>query len=537
MKKTKIVWRQLVRRAIQLLSFILVPGLFVTVFTALKSVFTALIGGTFNFGTFIPQLILIFVVFAVTIFMGRFFCGYICSFGSMGDLIWFISKKIRKNPRKINEKADRILKYFKYIFLLFIIIFIWTLGTVSFDSSLNPWNVFGMYTTISGWASLSALLSIGGLLLLLIMIGSYFVERFFCRYLCPLGALFSILTKLRILRIKKSSEKCGACRFCTSNCPMGIPMYKYDKIDSGECISCSVCVDKCPRKNISLGMTEKDLAPMAAGLVASAAILGSYYIGNIFTNTGSTVQYSALSDVAITDQSQPSGQYTDGTYTGSANGYRGTTTVQVTVENGYITGIEVLSTGDDSQFFNLAESPVINSILESQSTEVDAVTGATYSSDAIMDAVADAIGTTWAVSADQESSAPQSTPESVAATQSQDNENSETSQQASTGDLKDGIYTGTGTGYRGEIEVSVTVSGGDITNIEILSYQDDRPYLDQASGTVIEEIINSQSAEVDAVSGATYTSNGIMEAVADALDIEFTTETTSEGGGHHGGRR
>ena len=100
------------------------------------------------------------------------------------------------------------------------------------------------------------------------------------------------------------------------------------------------------------------------------------------------------------------------------------------------------------------------------------------------------------------------------------------------------MYTGTGTGLRGEIKVSVTVSGGRISAIEVLSYEDDEQFFTRAESGVIDSVIAAQSAEVDAVSGATFSSNGIMEAVANALGQEYTnTNSSASGGGHgHGGR-
>ena len=104
--------------------------------------------------------------------------------------------------------------------------------------------------------------------------------------------------------------------------------------------------------------------------------------------------------------------------------------------------------------------------------------------------------------------------------------------------LKRMVDTSTGTGLRGEIKVSVTVSGGRISAIEVLSYEDDEQFFTRAESGVIDSVIAAQSAEVDAVSGATFSSNGIMEAVANALGQEYTnTNSSASGGGHgHGGR-
>lgn len=106
---------------------------------------------------------------------------------------------------------------------------------------------------------------------------------------------------------------------------------------------------------------------------------------------------------------------------------------------------------------------------------------------------------------------------------------------AETGKYKDGVYTGTADGYRGKIAVQVTVSGGNISDITVLSAADDGPYFSRASSGVIPAILSSQSINVSTVSGATFSSNSILEAVADALGLDFTNPNSSMSGGHgHG---
>ncbi|MBP6492393.1 MAG: FMN-binding protein, partial [Clostridia bacterium] len=93
-----------------------------------------------------------------------------------------------------------------------------------------------------------------------------------------------------------------------------------------------------------------------------------------------------------------------------------------------------------------------------------------------------------------------------------------TSTAASNSVYNDGTYQGTGTGFRGgQTTVSVTVSNDKITDVTIVSHEDDRPFFNRCCDSVISQILSSQSSDVNAVSGATYSSNGIMSAVADAL--------------------
>lgn len=370
------------RRAVQLAGFILFPGLFLSIYGALRDVYTALISGTFSAAALSWQLWVLAATIPLTVLMGRFFCGFICSFGAMGDLFWFISGKLMKKRPRIGDSIDKALKGLKYLILLFIVIFIWTLGAVSFDTASSPWNIFGMYASLNGWPSENYLLSLGGGLLLLIIIGSMLVERFFCRYLCPLGAVFAPISRIRFFRFKKPRQNCGSCSLCSKNCSMGIPLYRSDYVTSGECIGCLACKEACPKGNV----TAKP-APSVGAALTVAAITGLYYAGNIVTQEAYAAGNTFSADAMLSQ-----GQYADGVYTGSASGYRGSTQVEVTVSNGNIQDIEIISTDDDREYINRAAAVVISSILNAQSTEVDTVSGATYSSYAVINAVADALG-------------------------------------------------------------------------------------------------------------------------------------------------
>ena len=100
-------------------------------------------------------------------------------------------------------------------------------------------------------------------------------------------------------------------------------------------------------------------------------------------------------------------------------------------------------------------------------------------------------------------------------------------------DLRDGSYSGTGNGRNGSIEVTVKVKNGKVTSITIESSREDSQYMNRAKDTVIGEIIDSQSLNVQTVSGATMSSNGIIEAVANALGIEYTNTNSQLGGRSH----
>ena len=305
---------QVIRHLIQLAAFLLTPGLFISAFGAVKDVYTAILGGTFSLGALSYQLLLLAAVVPVTVLLGRFFCGYFCSFGALGDAVWFVAGKIHKKRLDIGKRADRILKLLKYAVLAFLVVLIWTLGLVRFDSVDSPWTIFGMFASFSGWPSASFLLTSGAALLLLIIAGSALIERFFCRYLCPLGAIFSILSLPRLFRVSKPRAACGPCTLCMKKCAMGIALNEADTVASGECINCFKCVDACPRCNV-----RANPAPAVATALATAAIAGLAYAGSLTAEAGLEAQSATISDNAAATVSGPIAILAPGTYSVAAS--------------------------------------------------------------------------------------------------------------------------------------------------------------------------------------------------------------------------
>lgn len=525
---------QVARLLIQITFFIFLPALYIQALNGVRVVYTAIINQ--NVGAdVLPQMVEILVLIPFTIIVGRFFCGWMCGFSSFLDFIHLIFQKVLKRKFQINSTADAILKYVKFIILAILIIFAWSLDFSIFNK-LSPWDVFGMVAIVGNVPDFGYVLTnltIASVFFVLIMIGSIFIERFFCRYLCPMGAIFAICSFLRIGKIKKPTEKCGKCRVCTNNCAMGIPLYKSDVVKSIECINCMKCVSTCPRKNVSYTIAKKDVQPLLVSAASVAVMTSCYYTVSYAMDT------SGISSVVSESSSTSTAKtYADGIYQGSGTGFRGTTTVSVTIKDDKITNITTVSHRDDSKYYDRAYSTVTKGIISKQSTAVDSVSGATYSSKGIMQAVENALS--QAKDALLTSNATESTTASTATTastssgstssNSTDNSSASSSTTNSktttsttaatstdTGKYTDGTYTGSGTGFRGTTKVSVVVSGGKIMSVTTVSTKDDSKYYNRAYSTISSKIVSSQSANVDTVSGATYSSKGIIEAAKNAL--------------------
>lgn len=513
---------QIIRHVVQFIIFLLFPELFITVFHALGNVVTALTHGEFSFDTLSAPLITLVVVFLITAVWGRFFCGYLCSFGALQELFFWIPKKFLHKKITIPDRLDQILRYLKYLVIAFIMVALWIMS-IPMDASLNPWGIFGMLISGNPSVMSAAVHTWGFVLFLVFLVGSLFVDRFFCRYFCPLGALFTLTSGKRCYKIRRDKSICTNCGLCEKNCSMGISILEKNTVSSGRCIDCMQCLTVCPK-----GCLSTNPAPAVAGTAAAITMLGLVQIGNL---TVSDDNITTTLGVYSFDDSQK-GNYIDGIYTGVGAGFRGDTKVQVTVENGYITDITVLSYEDDTEFFQKAESSILNQILSQQSLDVQNVSGATFSSNSIINAVANALDmesqpeTDYGIQSDdqeEESDSKQTDENKPSSTAPEQSDNS-TLELSS---LEDGTYQGEGQGFRGTTRVSVTVENGKISDITIVSYEDDEPFFARAEDTIISEILDAQSLNVSCVSGATFSSNGILEAVANALNVDFDNPNQS----------
>lgn len=214
----------------------------------------------------------------------------------------------------------------------------------------------------------------------------------------------------------------------------------------------------------------------------------------------------------------PEGGYKDGTYQGSGTGFGGTITVQVTVSDGKITAVDILSaSGETGSYFASAQG-VVSKVLSSQSPNVDAVSGATYSSNGIIQAVQNALS--QAGNSDSATPTPTPTPKPA-----------KKPKKDTSVSYKDGVYEGQAEGFDGTVTVKVTIKNGKIKKISNTN-TDTPEFFNKAWKTIKSNVISRQStSEIDTVSGATFSSNGILGALSQALskaDQSGTTDSKEE---------
>lgn len=270
--------QRLGRAVCQLIFFFSMPSAFMAGFAGVKELFSQIHTGLpLELSHFLFVLI---VLCSFTILFGRFFCGYACAFGTFGDLIYGIScwiqKKIfrKKHPYTLSEHLVCLLQKGKYGILFSIVLFCY-LGIYEVISEKNPWNVFSMLT-VGKMPFHQDRIAI--ILFLVIIIGMALQERFFCQFLCPMGAIFSLLPILPFLNIQRKEDDCPEnCRLCKQQCPVHLQL-EQDAFRSGECISCGACQARCPKKNIQIlqGKLSGKEGCFLFGKVVLLFVLGSF---------------------------------------------------------------------------------------------------------------------------------------------------------------------------------------------------------------------------------------------------------------------
>ncbi len=186
------------------------------------------------------------------ILMGRLICGFLCPFGLVQDLLHKIPTKKIKVPKKI----DKPLRFVKYVILLVTVIILPVFATDAFGfgapffckyicpAGTLEGGIFHVIVNKSLRAVAGALFDWKIAVLAVVVAGSVLIPRFFCRYFCPLGAIYALFNRFSLYRLSVDHEKCIGCKKCENVCPMAVDV--LNNINSAECIRCGKCKAACP---------------------------------------------------------------------------------------------------------------------------------------------------------------------------------------------------------------------------------------------------------------------------------------------------
>lgn len=188
--------------------------------------------------------ILLFETIIVALLFRRSFCGNICPMGTLQEIFDRIGKLIFRKKPEVPLYIDRPARYLKYLVLIvFVFLSAW-LGTLAIRP-YDPWAAFHHITSIDLFEEFM----IGFIILIISLLGSVFYNRFFCKYLCPMGAFLGLINRIGWFRVRRVDETCTHCKACNKACPVNIQVEELEDVNSSECINCNLCVDACPVKD------------------------------------------------------------------------------------------------------------------------------------------------------------------------------------------------------------------------------------------------------------------------------------------------
>jgi len=221
-------------------------------FGGLETLLKYIAGGEFIKKIEPGNLVLFGAIVALGLVLSRFFCGWFCAFGALQGVFGWLGKKIFRRRFTVPAKLDAVLRWAKYPILVAIVYFTWRTG----ELVIRPYDPLAAFGHLpAGLSAVWAEFSVGLVLLVAILVLSMLYERAFCKYVCPLGAVNAILSRVRIFRIKRDKPTCISCSKCDRVCPMNIEVSTADTVNSPECISCMECVTACPTKKNTLSTT------------------------------------------------------------------------------------------------------------------------------------------------------------------------------------------------------------------------------------------------------------------------------------------
>lgn len=208
-------------------------------------------GGSFVSHTHLSNVVLLVATLVSSLLLRSAFCGWICPLGFLQELVSNFSRVLQKRIPGLRRGItslkkrgarlavlDRYLRYVKYLVLA------WTVG----GSAYFGYMVFRDYDPWSALLSVAEFSFTPGVIVLVVtLVASFFIERPWCRYACPLGAVNGVLGKVSPIYLKREESACTSCQICTKACPMGLAVHTATTIRSLDCNTCLECVGSCPR--------------------------------------------------------------------------------------------------------------------------------------------------------------------------------------------------------------------------------------------------------------------------------------------------
>lgn len=251
---------------------------------ALESLYTLLFTGSFIKKIYSGTVVLLGLTVILAILFRRSFCGLLCPFGVLQELFGKLRQKLFMRRFIIPLKVDRVARYLKYVVLLLTLGMAWYYGSL-WLAPYDPYSAYSHLSSIAGSIEEDPFAIIGFALLFITLVGSFLYDRFFCKYLCPVGAFYAIIGKTSPTKIERDDNLCVHCKKCNKTCPVNIDIEQSDIITDAECINCNECVLVCPEKGaLEIKTAKKTVHPMVILTLVVGLFFGTIFIAQITGN-------------------------------------------------------------------------------------------------------------------------------------------------------------------------------------------------------------------------------------------------------------
>jgi polyferredoxin len=195
-----------------------------------------------------PAALVLFGVFvAASFLLKKAFCSWLCPVGTVSEYLWKFGRKVFGRNRDVPRWLDLALRSLKYLLLAFFLYIVLTMpvdGLIGF--LMSP---FGIVADVKMLNFFRYLGTIGLAVIMVLITLSVVIQNFWCRYLCPYGALMGIVSALSPVKIRRDAAACIDCGKCNKACPSHLPVDQLVQIRSVECTACMECIAACPAEN------------------------------------------------------------------------------------------------------------------------------------------------------------------------------------------------------------------------------------------------------------------------------------------------
>jgi polyferredoxin len=233
-----------------------------------------------------PAAMFLFAAFLImSLLVKKSFCSWLCPVGTASEYLWKLGRRVFGRNLRLVRWADILLRGVKYLLLGF---FLFVIGAMSAEALQGFMNTpYGLVADVKMLNFFRDIGETAAIVIGVLVLGSMLVQNFWCRYLCPYGALMGLVSLLSPVKIRRDEEACIDCGKCARACPAGLAVDQLIQIRSAECTACLACVASCPAQDALQFALAPRRAPVPAqrwvrralGPAAVTAILAYIFFG------------------------------------------------------------------------------------------------------------------------------------------------------------------------------------------------------------------------------------------------------------------